>query len=85
MLHLLGRKLSHGFLVAFELDQTREQQDHVAPFVHDRGPTISAGDFAGQLVLGGLLGAVIPDEVVVSIGEVDVVFVENGCPLERRS
>ena len=31
---------------------------------------------------GGLFGAVIPAEVVVAVGEVDVVLVEDGGPLE---
>jgi hypothetical protein len=40
-------------------------------------------DLAGQLVLGGFGGRVVPLEVVVAVFEVDVVFVEDGGPLER--
>jgi hypothetical protein len=41
-----------------------------------------AADFARKLVLDGLLGWVVPLEVVVAVGEVDVFLVEDGCPLE---
>lgn len=30
----------------------------------------------------GLLGALVPAEIVVAVGEVDVVLVEDGGPLE---
>ena len=43
---------------------------------------VGATNFAGELVLDGLVGWVVPFEVVVAIGEVDVFFVEDGGPLE---
>ena len=42
-----------------------------------------AAHFAGKLVLDGLFGWVVPFEVVVAVGEVDVFLVEDGGPLER--
>ena len=44
-----------------------------------------AADLAGQLVLGGFGGWVVPLEVVVVVFEVDVFFVEDGGPLEGCS
>jgi hypothetical protein len=44
-----------------------------------------AANFAGELVLDGLLGRIVPFEIVVAVGEVDVVFVEDGSPLEGSS
>jgi hypothetical protein len=70
-------------LVALELDQRREQQDHVPALVHDGAVAERAADLARQLVFGGFGGRVVPLEVVVAVFEVDVVFVEDGGPLER--
>lgn len=33
----------------------------------------------------GLLGAFVPSEIVVAMREVDVFFMEDSCPLERRA
>ena len=41
-----------------------------------------AADFARQLVFGRFGGWVVPLKVVVAVFEVDVVFVEDGGPLE---
>jgi hypothetical protein len=41
--------------------------------------------FAWQLMCDGFRGWVIPFEVVVAVGEVDVVLVEDGGPLEGCS
>jgi hypothetical protein len=41
-----------------------------------------AADFAGELVLDGFSGGVVPFQVVVAASEVNVFFVENRCPLE---
>jgi len=41
-----------------------------------------AADFAGELVGDGFGGRVVPFEIVVAICEVNVVFVEDGGPLE---
>ncbi len=70
------------FLGRFEIDEGGEQEDHVAAFVHDGGAAVGAADLAGQLVDAGFLGALVPAEVVVAVGEVDVVLVEDGGPLE---
>ena len=36
-------------------------------------------------MLSRLLSAIIPNEVVMAMSEVDVIFVEYSCPLERRT
>jgi len=46
-------------LVGLEVDESREQQDHVAALVHDWCVAVGAGDLAGEFVAGGLLAAVI--------------------------
>ena len=69
-------------LVALELDQRREQQDHVPALIHDGAVAERAADLARQLVFGGFGGRVVPLKVVVAVFEVDVVFVEDGGPLE---
>jgi hypothetical protein len=72
-------------LLALELDERREEQDHVPALVHDGAVAERAADLAGQLVLGGLGGRVVPLEVVVAVLEVDVILVEDGSPLEGSS
>jgi hypothetical protein len=44
-----------------------------------------ASHFAGKLVLDRLLRRVVPLEVVVAVGEIDVLLMEDGCPLEGCS
>jgi hypothetical protein len=43
---------------------------------------VRGANFAWQLLLDGLLGRVVPLEIMVPVGEVDVLFVENSGPLE---
>lgn len=69
----------------FPIDQGWEQQDHVPALVHDRCTTVGAADFAGKFVHACFIGGLIPAEVMVAAGEVDVVFVEDGGPLEGCS
>jgi hypothetical protein len=71
-----------AILVVLEVDEGGEDEDHVAPLVHDGRVAVGAADLAGELVLGRLGGGVVPLEVVVAVGEVDVGFVEDGGPLE---
>jgi hypothetical protein len=72
-------------LLTLELDERREEQDHVAALVHDRAVAERAADLARQLVLGRLGRWVVPLKVVVATLEVDVVLVEDGGPLEGSS
>lgn len=65
------------------MDQAGEQQNHVAALIHDRAVAVAAADLAGKLVLDALVGRVVPLEVVVAVGKVDILLVEDGCPLER--
>lgn len=71
-------------LIGLEVDQRREQQDHVAALVHDGAVAVCAAHLAWQLVLNGLLGRIVPLQIVVAVAEVDVFLVEDGGPLERR-
>jgi hypothetical protein len=66
------------------LDQGREEQDHVAALVHDGCPAVGAVNLAGKVVLRRLVCRIVPAEIVVATGEVDVFLVEDGGPLERR-
>ena len=68
--------------IRLEVYERGKQQDHVAAFVHDGRVAVGAADFAGELVLDGFLGGVVPFEGVVAVGEVYVGFVEDGGPLE---
>ena len=79
------RKLLNVLSAPLELEQAREEQDHVPTLVHDWAPTMGARDLAGQLVLRRLFAAVVPDQIVVAVCEVDVLLVEDSCPLERRA
>ena len=65
-----------------EVYQRWEQQDHISTLIHDWSPAVRAADLARQLVDAGLLGALIPAKIVVTVGEVNVLFVEDGCPLK---
>lgn len=69
-------------LLTLELYKRGEEQDHVPALVHDGSPTVRAADLARQLVARRLLCGVVPDEVVVAVGEVYVGLVEDGGPLE---
>jgi hypothetical protein len=82
--HMAGRsERLAAFGSIYALDKGREEEDHVTALVHDGGAAEGAGDFAGQLVLDALLGRLIPAKVMNAIGEVNVRFVEDGCPLKR--
>jgi len=79
----MASRLEVGFvLIGLQMDQGREQEDHVASLIHNGGMAERAADLARQLVLDGLLGRIIPLQVVVAVGEVDVLLVEDGSPLE---
>ena len=79
--HVRGREVLFVFL-GLEVDERWEEQDHISTLIHDGRAAVGATDFARELVRGGLLGAVIPAQVVVAMGEVDIVLVEDGSPLE---
>jgi len=72
-------------LITLELDQRREEQNHVPALIHDRAVAERTADLAGQLVLGGLGSWVVPLEVMVAVFEADIVLVEDGGPLEGSS
>jgi hypothetical protein len=69
-------------LVGLEVDERRKQQNHVATLIHYRAVTIRAADLARELVLDGLLGRIVPLQLMVAVGEVDILLMEDGCPLE---
>ena len=68
-----------------KVDQSGKQQYHVSPLVHNGCPAVRTADFAWQFVHCSLLGALIPAEVVMTMCEVNIVFMENSGPLERSS
>ena len=80
--HVAARLEVRLVLVGLEVNQGWEEEDHVAPLVHDGAVAEGAAHFAGQLVLDRLVRGVVPFEVVVPVAEVDVGFVEDGGPLE---
>lgn len=43
-----------------KVDQSREQQNHIPPFIHDRCTTVCTADLAGELVHRGLFRALVP-------------------------
>lgn len=67
------------------MNQAREEQDHVPALVHNWAVAVVAADLARKLVLDRLVGWVVPLKVVVAVGEVDVLLVEDGSPLKRSS
>jgi len=69
-------------LIVWEVNQAREQQDHILSLIHDRAMTERASHFARQLVLNALVCWIVPFKIMMSLLEVDVFLVENGCPLE---
>ena len=54
-------------LVGLQVNQAREEQDHVPSLVHDRTVAVVAANFARKLVLDRLVGRVVPLEVVVTV------------------
>jgi len=69
-------------LLVLELNQRGKEQDHIASFIHDRRATIVAFYFAWELMGGTFGAAVVPAEIVVAFGEIDVAFLEDSSPLE---
>lgn len=72
-------------LLRLEFDQAREEQNHIAAFVHDGAVTVAAANLAWQLMLNRLRSRIVPLEVVVTVLEIDVVLFKNGSPLEGGS
>jgi hypothetical protein len=83
--HVAARLEVGLVLVALEVNKRREEQDHVAALVHDGRVTEGAAHLARKLVLDGLVSGVVPLKVVVAVGEVDVLLVEDSSPLEGCS
>lgn len=67
------------------MKQAREQQNHISALIHDGAVAEIASDLARELMLDALGGGVVPLEVLVTAGEVDVLFMEDRRPLERSS
>lgn len=64
------------------MDQTGKQQYHIPALIHDRTMAIRTSYLAWQLVPGGLLGRIVPLQVVVAMHEVNVFLVKDCCPLK---
>jgi len=54
-------------LVGLQVNQAREEQDHVPSLIHDWAVAVVATNFARKLVLNRLVGRVVPLEVVVTV------------------
>lgn len=65
------------------LDESWEQEDHVAAFIHDGCTAVGAGYFAREVMLDRLGCGIVPAKVMDAVDEVDVGLVEDGCVLER--
>lgn len=70
------------FLFAAELDERREDERHIPPFIHDWRAAELAADFAGQVVRRCLGGRPVEGETGGSVVEGHVGLVKDGCPLE---
>jgi len=70
------------FLFAAELDERREDERHIPPFIHDWRAAELAADFAGQVVCRCLGGRSVEGETGGSVVKGHVGLVEDGCPLE---
>jgi hypothetical protein len=62
--------------------QARKHQNHIPPFVHYWAVAEVTAHFAGKLMVNALLRRIVPFQMVVTIAEVDVFFVEDCGPLE---
>ena len=64
------------------MNQAWKEQNHIPALIHDWAMAEAAPHFAWQLVLVALGRWIIPLQIMVSVGEVDVVLLEDGSPLE---
>lgn len=72
-------------LFILEINQSREEQYHVPSLIHNWSAAVCTADLARQLVHTRLLRRLVPAEVMMAVCKVDVIFVENGTPLEGSS
>ena len=72
-------------LIGLEMNEGGKKEDHVASLIHDGTVAVGAPDFAGELVFSGLGCWIVPLEVMVAVGKIDVIFMEDGCPLKGCS
>jgi len=71
-------------LVRLELNQTREQQDHIPPLVHDWCSAVGTADFTRELVSCRLFAWVVPTQVMVPSHEINILLLKNRRPLKHR-
>jgi len=69
-------------LLGLEVHERGEQKNHVTTLVEDRRVAVVAAHLAGKVVLNRLCRRIVPLQVVVALGEVDVGLLEDGGPLE---
>ena len=72
-------------LLILKINQSREEQDHVPSFIHNWSAAVCTANLARQLMHTRLLRRLVPAEVMMAVCKVDVVFVEDGTPLEGSS
>lgn len=66
-------------------DQLRVKQQDMSPFIHNQGMAVGAGDLAREAMRWFHGRAVIEIQRIMTAHELDIVLVENGRPLKRRS
>jgi len=69
-------------LLGLEVHERGEQENHIAALVEDGRVAVVAAHLAGKIVLDGLCRGIVPLEVVVALGEIDIGLLEDGGPLE---
>lgn len=72
-------------LRAAEFNQLRENQAHVASFVHDGGAAELAGHLGRRVIVLRVLGRRIELQATRPTGKGEVAFVEDGRPLKGRA
>lgn len=71
--------------IVLEVDQTWKQENHVTTLIHDGRMAEATSNLAWKLVFDALATGIIPLQVMMPMREVDVLFMEDGSPLEGSS
>ena len=80
-IHSLGSEILPG-LLRFECDESWKKQNQFSSLVHDWSFAKITPYFARQFVSGFACLRIVPFEILRAVDEVDIFFVEDGCPLE---
>ena len=72
-------------LLRFEIDQCWEEKYHPSTFIHDGSFAMSTAYLARKLVSCRLLCRIVPDQIMMTVGEIDIFFVKDSSPLESST